>query len=53
VHQEAFEVLPMMLVRSRPSEVLGSKEGYEVSGTGAAKGATVFGFAEVDIEAWP
>ncbi len=35
----------------------GSKEGYKISGTGVAKGvttgATVFGFAEVDIEAWP
>ncbi len=43
----------MMQVRSRLSEVSGSKEGYEVSGTGAAEGATVFGFTEVDIEAWP
>jgi len=35
----------------------GSEEGYEVGGTGVAEGATtgatVFGFAEVDIEAWP
>ncbi len=37
-----------MLVRSRPSEVSGNEEGYEISETGAAEG----GFHKVDIEAW-
>ncbi len=38
----------MMLVRSRPSEVSGNKEGYEIGGTRVAEG----GFRKVDIEAW-
>ena len=57
MHREAFEALLTTLVRSRPSEVSGERGGVWVGRTGVAEGvttsATVFGFTEVDIEAWP